>query len=1005
MSALDAANWEKYFPKDLIKNPTAANVAANAASDKNNFTVVVPNLKIDSAHAFQFQYVFEDGVKSDWSPGYLLTTANIPSLAAPKFLNTDLTYFNGILNITWNGLDANGQAYTKAFDRINIYVKNETLIGSPYRVVGSLKSAGTVSVAVPPVAHSVKLKVVSVTGVESDFSEAQFETPKLVPLTLPTAASGAWVGTNFKVSFNHNPAEEYFSYYKVTITGGGSSKVFDVPPTPGTSSQSFTLSLSQNRAAFGVPQTSFSGSVSTVNIYGNQGSTVPFILSSYANTLPAATIVASSISNGYSVSYTTPTDATFDKIEIEEVESSSSTAPTTGYSKVFSGSSNPAITITPNTNKRWVRARFVDNIGGYGSYGTSVSATPTSPVVADTEGPANVTSVTAIGGLDNAGTIGFNGYSDISWPAVTGGGIRGYRIRFRPVTTPSSSYSYADSPGTGTSYRLAGLGAGLTYEIAVATYDEYNNTSSSYISSSANVTIDGTPYVASTVDVTGFFRAKANPTDTDATAFKFGYGVDTGKRGLVFNPNNYWYIDSNQSASLKVGGATTNYIEWNGTSFVIDGDLRAKKGSFSGNINMATGASIYSGTITGNTSNATGDTGGSLSGAGYILNSSGLTFNSASVSGITTIAASTGLFTTASANIGGWNVDASTINKASNNGTITLDSSNAQITLASTSYTAGIATPNNNAPGDIVFWAGGSRATSANFYVQANGTVVMKSAVITGYASSGDIPDVSQFITAGQVNTNVTSISGGKITSGIIKGGTHTGTDNGSNFSTSGLAINLDTGGISAKNFRISSGGDAFFNGTIFAGISVSSSSITGTSIESSTITVSDDISSTGLSIASDSDLAETTDSTSGSAVTVVSGSTSFTGASKPTLTIASGKISSNSMLRLESTSSSGYTEIIAGGTQSAMFSNTKSSLKFTEGLYIGDSSNSVGGTSTIPTGPYVTVDARMRLRKGAPLLYPGGTTGAYIRNIYIKSTTSVPATTTGHVGDIFITY
>ena len=999
MGALDAANWEKYYPKDLIKNPTTENLAANAASDKNNFTVVVPNLKIDSPYAFQFQYVFEDGVKSDWSQGLSLTTANIPTLDVPKFLNTDLTYFNGILNISWGGLDANGQAYTQAFDRINIYIKDETLIGSPYRLVGFLKSAGTVSVAVPPVAHSVKLKVVSVAGVESNFSEAQFETPKLVPLTLPTSAVGSWVGTNFKVSFNHNPAEEYFSYYKVTITGGGSSKVFDVPPTPGTSSQSFTLSLSQNRAAFGVPQTSFSGSVSTVNIYGNQGSTVPFSLSSYANTLPAATIVASSISNGYSVSYTTPTDATFDKIEIEEVESSSSTAPTTGYNKVFSGSSNPAITITPNTNKRWVRARFVDNIGGYGSYGTAVSATPTSPVVADTEGPANVTSVTSTGGLDATGTIGFNGYADISWPAVTGGGIRGYRIRFRPVTDPVSSYSYADSPGDGTSYRLAGLGAGLTYEIAVATYDEYNNTSSSYVAG-ANVAVSGTPYVASTVDVTGFFRAKANSADADSTAFKFGYGVDTGKRGLVFNPNNYWYIDSSQSASLKVGGATTNYIEWNGTSFVIDGDLRAKKGSFSGNINMATGASIYSGTITGNTSNATGDTGGSLSGAGYILNSSGLTFNSATVSGITTIAATNGLFTTKSANIGGWDVDSSSIKKTSSNGTITLDSSNAQITLTSTGYTAGIATPNTNNAGDIVFWAGGARSTAANFYVKADGTVVMKSAQITGYAASGDIPNVSQFITGSQVNTNVTSISGGSITSGTIKGGSHTGTADGSNFSTTGLAINLDNGGMSAKNFRLTSGGDAFFNGTVFAGISISSSSITGTSIGASTITVSDTFSSSGLTIASDSDLAETTDSTSGSAITVT-GNTNFT----PTVTIASGKISSDSMLRLESTTSSGYTEILAGGTQSAMFSNTKSSLKFTEGLYLGSSTNSVGGTSTVPSGPYVTVDARMRLRKGAPLLYPGGTTGAYVRNIYIKQTTSVPATTTGHVGDIFITY
>jgi len=979
----------KFFPADLDKNNTNGKV-------QDYFTIPVTDLKNGQKYSFNFQWVYPDGKLSPWSDGYSVTTISVPSLAAPKFLNTDLTYFNGILNITWNGLDANGQTYTKAFDRINIYVKNETEIGSPYRVVGSLRSAGTVRVAVPPVAHSVKLTVVSVTGIESDFSTAQFETPKLVPLTLPTAATGAWVGTNFRVSFNHNPAEEYFSYYKVTITGGGSSKVFDVPPVPGSSSQSFTLSLSQNRAAFGVPQTSFSGSIRTVNIYGNEGSSVPFSTSAYANTLPAATIVASAISNGYSVSYTTPADATFDKIEIEEVESSSSTAPTTGYNKVFSGSSNPAITITPNTNKRWVRARFVDNIGGYGSYGTSVSVTPTSPVVADTEGPADVDSVTTSGGLDASGTIGFNGYANISWAAVTGGGIRGYRIRFRPVTNPVSSYSYADSPGSGTSYRLAGLGAGLTYEIAVATYDEYNNTSSNYVAGT-NVAVGGTPYIASTVDVTGFFKAKANPTDADTTAFKFGFGVDTGKRGLVFNANNYWYIDSSQTATLKVGGATTNYIEWNGTSFVIDGDLRAKKGSFSGNINMASGASIYSGTIGGNTVTATGDSGGSLTSAGYILNASGLTFNSATVSGITTIAAATGLFTTASANIGGWNVNSTTISKTSNSGTISLDSSNAQITLSSSSYTAGIATPSNNLATDIVFWAGGARDTNANFYVQSNGTVVMKSAVITGYASSDDIPDVTGFVTAGQVNTNVTSISGGVITSGIIKNASHSGPSNGSDFSTSGMAINLDNGTLTAKQFRIDSGGNAFFLGTLSSGISLSAPSITGGTIGGASVTVSSQFTSSGLTTASDSGLSESTDASSGGTQTTVGGTTF-----EPTLTLANGKITSNSILRLEGSS---YTEILSGGTQSAIFDSSKSSLVFTTGLYLGNPATSSTAEIQNHSTPYVTVDARMRLRRGSPLTYPNGSTGAYIRNIYIKNTTNTPASTTGHVGDIMITY
>ena len=269
MGHLDEANWAKNYPDDLNKDN-------KIKTGQDYFTIPVVNLKIDQPYSFNFQWVYADGTVSPWSDGLSLTTAKLPTLAAPKFLNTDLSYFNGQLIITWNGQDANGQPYTKAFDRVNIYIKDETLVGSPYRLVGFLKSAGTIRVAVPPRAHSVKLTVVSVDGVESDFSTAQFETPKLIPNTLPTSVTGSWVGTNFKVSFTHNPAEEFFNLYKVTLTAGGTSKVFDVAPVPGTSSQSFTLSLSQNRAAFGVPQTSFSGSVKTVNIYNNEGSEVTF---------------------------------------------------------------------------------------------------------------------------------------------------------------------------------------------------------------------------------------------------------------------------------------------------------------------------------------------------------------------------------------------------------------------------------------------------------------------------------------------------------------------------------------------------------------------------------------------------------------------------------------------------------------------------------------------------------------------------------------------------------
>ena len=70
---------------------------------------------------------------------------------------------------------------------------------------------------------------------------------------------------------------------------------------------------------------------------------------------------------------------------------------------------------------------------------------------------------------------------------------------------------------------------------------------------------------------------------------------------------------------------------------------------------------------------------------------------------------------------------------------------------------------------------------------------------------------------AADVNSNVTTISGGKIRTGIIEsnGYLYPGTGN---FSTTGTQINLDNGLIRSKNFGITSAGDAYFKGAINGG-------------------------------------------------------------------------------------------------------------------------------------------------------------------------------------------
>ena len=838
LNYIDGGGGTSDYPDDLNKNN-------QVKTGQNYFTVPVTNLKVDSTYSFQFQWVYPDGDVSDWSPGYSVLTALIATLPKPKLTSANISYFQGILRVTWDGTDYNSTSYGNGFSRILIWVRDNTTSGQLFKIVGELSKPGTWSLAVPPKSQTVKLTAVSVNGEQSEYSDEFTITPVIAAPIAATGLTAAWSGTDFTINFTHNTSaaeNEYLKEYLITLnTATSGTKVFSLLPVPG-SSQKFSLSLERNQAAFGTAETSFSGTIQTLDIYGNKGTATSFSNTAYVSVLQAPTIIAAATTNGYTVSYTAQTSNTFKSISIEEVVSSATTDPGTGYAGVATGATNPIFVPTTNTNKRWVRARLFDTVNSSTTYSTAVTVTPLSPVTVDNDGPPDVATVTTSGGLDNSGTIGFNGYADISWAAVTTGGIRGYRIRYKATT--SSIYSYADSPGSGTSYRLTGLGAGLTYQIAVATYDEYNNTSSSYVSGT-NVAVGGTPYIASTVDVTGFFKAKANPTDADSTAFKFGYGVDTGKRGLVFNTNNYWYIDSDQTALLKVGGATTNYIEWNGASFVIDGDLRAKKGSFSGNVSIASGASLYSGTLTGNTVTTTGDTGGSLSGAGYILNSSGLTFNSSSISGITTIDATTGLLTSQSANIGGWLISPSTnvgsLYKTTGTNTVKLDSAG-YITVSGTGYETGIGYPSSSgSDANIVIWAGATKA-GAPFKVFKDGSVSLPAATFNGYATTGTTDALSASLSgkintggaASDVNSNTTTINGGKIRTGSIQSTTWSGTvTNGSDYSTSGMNIGLDSAGsITAKNFRIDESGNAFFKGTLSSGISIDAPVITGGQID-----------------------------------------------------------------------------------------------------------------------------------------------------------------------------
>jgi len=103
-----------------------------------------------------------------------------------------------------------------------------------------------------------------------------------------------------------------------------------------------------------------------------------------------------------------------------------------------------------------------------------------------------------------------------------------------------------------------------------------------------------------------------------------------------------------------------------------------------------------------------------------------------------------------------------------------------------------------------------STTSSLNSSVsQINTATGSLTTAVNGKINAGDA--------AADVNSNSTSISGGKIRTGIIEstGYSYPGTGN---FSTTGTQINLDNGLIRSKNFGITSAGDAYFKGAINGG-------------------------------------------------------------------------------------------------------------------------------------------------------------------------------------------
>lgn len=687
--------------------------------DGDYWDVEISDLDFNTAYSLEAAWLYSDKSKStsEFSDPYNFTTPEQEGLLSPRFIADDLYAENSILYINWNGKDSSNLDYLESvLKQVNIWIKGGDFGEEYVQYATSFTKAGTIQInATKKSTYCVKLQAESKLGPRSGFSN-EFCVTLLKQPKAVTNLQTAWVSDDLNLTFDFNSTfvdstddNRNADVFLITFYANSKEHTFYQPVNKSSTSQKFTLERNTNVAYFDLFAKQLSVFIQVKDIYGQVSTVVEHTSVTYTTPLDAPVISGIAETLAYSVFWNSQAGKPLDSIYIYEDTG-------TGYVQVAQGTTNPIRVSTTDTLARLVKAKFYDINSESTAFSNIISITPTASVAMDSTAPEAPETLTGSAGIDSTGSIGFNGYLSLSWTAVSDSTLRGYRIRFRPYksTAPYEDWSYVDSPGTGNTYRLGGLAVGTTYEVGIASFDDFNNTSSAYTVSS-NLTVSGTPFIGTNVTTTGYFAANSG---NDVGTFKFGYGVEDGKRGLKFNDNNYWYIDSNASALFKLGGDADNYIEWNGTTFIVQGDLRAKKGNFSGNVEIKSGGSLFSGTISLDGTN--------IAGAGFILNNTGLKFNSSSVSDITTIDGTSGKLTTKLATIGGWDVNDSTINK---NG-ITLDSTG-KIIANNSAYYVGIK-PSATLT-DVVLWAGQSAlGTDANFRVTATGKLYATGAVITG---------------------------------------------------------------------------------------------------------------------------------------------------------------------------------------------------------------------------------------------------------------------------------
>jgi len=207
-----------------MSNPSDLNIVTQPDTDKNYFNFKAAGLKINTNYAIKFQWAYEDGTVSEWSPGFFIRTSNETAPAVPTSVTVPETSTGGI-PVTLSVFPTNAK-------RVDVIVTGGVFGTST--VAHSFTTSGVANIAATPGFYTVQLRSISPSGVTSTVGASFTITVASVgeAIQTPTNPNGfsskrilagievSWAGTYASSTFTGFEAINIYAGSSATATPG-----------------------------------------------------------------------------------------------------------------------------------------------------------------------------------------------------------------------------------------------------------------------------------------------------------------------------------------------------------------------------------------------------------------------------------------------------------------------------------------------------------------------------------------------------------------------------------------------------------------------------------------------------------------------------------------------------------------------------------------------------------------------------------------------------------------